>query len=487
MTIYQTPDENQLLDPETRSRLWTRLIETIENYTNHIAELRATPELEPQKIRSLLAACTFEQPMDPLEAVDFVARGLSRYQTHSSHPRYFGLYNPAPTTMGIAAEALVAAFNPQLASWSHSPLAIEIEQHLIRCFGEWFGYDPKQTDGTFTSGGAEANHTALAHRPGRRFPRLPDARRPRARRPARLLCLGREPSFFLEGRAHHGIGIDALKRVEIDDELRMRPEALQAAIARDRGAGCIPFMVVATAGTTNAGVVDPLPQLAAIAARHRLWFHVDAAWGGAAALVPELRPLLDGIASADSITFDPHKWLNVPMGAGVYLTRHMEILHRTFRTQTAYMPREALGLDVIDPHLHTMQWSRRFNGLKVFLSLLVAGRAGYAHTIRRQTALGNLLRDELRKSGWAIENSTPLPVICFSDPGGADAQAIAMRIVSSGQAWISTTQIRGRTVLRACISSYRTEPSDVHLLLDSLNAASSLEHSAAAHQPTVSS
>ncbi|MBZ5608539.1 MAG: pyridoxal-dependent decarboxylase [Acidobacteriia bacterium] len=483
------PAENLLLDPEMRSKLWTRVIETIENYTSNIASQRVTPELEPRKIRSLLAACDFERPMDPLEAVDFIARGLQQYQTHAPHPRYYGLFNPAPSTMGIAADALVAAFNPQMAAWSHSPLAVEIEQHLIRCFGAWFGYDTKQTDGTFASGGAEANHTALLTALTDAFPDYP-VRGVRA--------LEGQPVFYASSESHHsflkaarvsGIGIDAVRRIEVDDKLRMNPQALEAAIARDRAAGMLPFLVVATAGTTNAGVVDPLADLARIAARERLWYHVDAAWGGAAVLVPELRPLLDGIASADSITFDAHKWLNVPMGAGVYLTRHLEILHRTFRTQTAYMPREALGLDVIDPHLHSLQWSRRFTGLKVFLSLLVAGRAGYEHAIRRQTALGHLLRDQLRKSGWSIDNDTPLPVICFSDPGGADAQAIVMRIVSSGEAWISSTQIRGRTVLRACITNYRTEPGDIQALLHSLNEARSQERSqpAATREKAVSS
>ncbi len=486
MSAAHTP-ENLLLDPETRSRLWTRVIESIESYLAGIASQRATPVLEPQKIRALLSACDFVQPMDPLQAVDFVARGLTEYQTHATHPRYFGLFNPASTAMGIAADALVAAFNPQMAAWSHSPLAVEIEQHLIRCFGEWFGYDAKQTDGTFTSGGAEANHTALLTALTDAFPDYP-VRGVRA--------LEGQPVFYASSESHHsflkaarvsGIGIDAVRRIEVDHRLRMNPRALEAAIARDRAAGMLPFLVVATAGTTNAGVVDPLAELAAVAARERLWFHVDAAWGGGAALVPELRPLLDGIALADSITFDPHKWLDVPMGAGVYLTRHLEILHRTFRTQTAYMPREALGLDVIDPHLHSLQWSRRFTGLKVFLSLLVAGRTGYEKVIRRQTALGDLLRDELQKSGWKIDNDTPLPVVCFSDPGGADAQAMVMRIVSSGEAWISTTQMQGRTVLRACITNYRTDASDVQALVHSLNEARSQERPGAARERAVSS
>lgn len=457
-----------LLDASVRSRLWRRIAEVVESYITGVDRQRVAPELSPRKLRALLNACDFEQPMDPMEAVDFAARGLTEYQVHTPHSRYFGLFNPAPTTMGIAADTLVAAFNPQMAAWSHSPFAVEAEQHLIRAFGSRFGYDSGQTDGTFCSGGAEANHTALVAALTNAFPDFP-VKGARA--------LPEQPVFYASSESHHsflkaarlsGIGSDCVRKIEVDAKLKMVPDALTHAIQEDRAAGYAPFLVIATAGTTNAGVIDPLPELAGIAARANLWYHVDAAWGGAAAMVPELRPLLDGIAGADSITFDAHKWLSVPMGAGLYLTRHMDMLDRTFRTQTAYMPREAAGLDIIDPHLHTMQWSRRFTGLKVFLSLLVAGWAGYAEAIRHQTAMGDLLRRELRQSGWSIENETPLPVICFSDPGGADPHAIAMQIVSSGEAWISTTLIQSKTVLRACVTNYRTQPSDVDALVSVL-------------------
>jgi glutamate/tyrosine decarboxylase-like PLP-dependent enzyme len=146
-------------------------------------------------------------------------------------------------------------------------------------------------------------------------------------------------------------------------------------------------------------------------------------------------------------------------------------MDRSFRTQTAYMPKEAAGLDIVDPHLHTMQWSRRFIGLKVFLSLLVAGWNGYAEAIRHQTAMGDFLRERLHTAGWIVENETRLPVVCFSEPGGRDPHSIAMQIVSSGEAWISTTIVRGKTVLRACITNYRTEPSDITALLESLDRA----------------
>jgi glutamate/tyrosine decarboxylase-like PLP-dependent enzyme len=196
---------------------------------------------------------------------------------------------------------------------------------------------------------------------------------------------------------------------------------------------------------------------------------VDAAWGGAAALVPELKPLLSGIELADSITFDAHKFLSIPMGAGLYITRHPGALDRIFSTQASYMPKEGAGLDVVEPHLHSMQWSRRFIGLKLFLTLAVAGWNGYEETIRRQTALGDLLRQLLRANGWEIVNRTPLPVVCFDKPG-IDAHQIAMRIVETGKAWISSAVLGGsRTVLRACITNFRTEPGDVHALVKLLN------------------
>jgi glutamate/tyrosine decarboxylase-like PLP-dependent enzyme len=245
-------------------------------------------------------------------------------------------------------------------------------------------------------------------------------------------------------------------------------------------------------------VIDPLAAVGEVAAAEGLWFHVDAAWGGAAALVPELRPLIAGIEAADSFTFDAHKWLSVPMAAGLFVTRHRGILERTFRIETAYMPKEAQGLEVVDPHMRSLQWSRRFIGLKVFLSLMVAGWEGYAEALRHQTAMGELLRRELTAAGWEVVNRTELPVICFvpggmgaagpkgvpGSPGAAGRQddtegaaadivtAIAREVVASGEAWISTTHLGGeRPALRACITSYRTGPEDVRALVGVLEEA----------------
>jgi glutamate/tyrosine decarboxylase-like PLP-dependent enzyme len=372
----------------------------------------------------------------------------------------------------LYADALVAGFNPQMAAWSHSPFACEAEAHVIRALGGRFGYDPETTDGVFCSGGAEANHTAVLTALINEFPYFGE-------RGARGLAA--QPVFYVSAEAHHsfhkaarlcGIGLDALRAVPVDAQLRMRPDALSEMIAADRWAGLAPFLIVATAGTTNAGVCDPIPAVARVAQAERLWLHVDAAWGGGAAFAPSVRHVLAGIEQANAITFDAHKWLSVPMGAGIYLTRHRNILTRTFGTPNSYMPKEAAALNVIDPHQHSMQWSRRFTGLKVFLSLAVAGWQGYEEAIEHSIRMGALLKDELRAARWRVVNETPLPVACFTDEGGTDPQVVVSRVVSSGKAWCSTTVLGGREkVIRACITNYATQAVDVRALVSALGEA----------------
>jgi glutamate/tyrosine decarboxylase-like PLP-dependent enzyme len=462
------------LSPDQRAALWKRLIERIEEYITGVDKARVAPLLNAGALRTLLKPYNFNQPRDPLAALDFVAQSCWQHQMHSTHAHYYGLFNPQPSTISIAADALVAAFNPQLAGWSHSPFAVEVEQHLIHAFGIRFGYDAAQCDGTFTSGGAEANHTGLLCALIHAFPQF-------AREGLRSLAA--QPVFYVTGQSHHsllkaarqcGLGTDAVREIPLDASWKMDVAALASQIQRDRAA-LAPFLIVGTAGTTSAGIVDPLPALADLSARERLWLHVDAAWGGAAALVPELNSALAGIERADSITFDAHKWLSVPMGAGIFLTRHRDILDRTFRITTEYMPREAEGMEVTEPYTHSMQWSRRFIGLKVFLTLAVAGWDGYAAAIRHQAAMGDLLRRELGENSWEIVNPTELPVVCFRDCKHApaiDAEAIARHVVATGKAWLSTIRVPGGgPVLRACITNYRTGPDEIRTLVGNLNAA----------------
>lgn len=388
-------------------------------------------------------------PMSPKDAIATAIAGLREGQVHVTHPRYFGLFNPAPLEISVMADALVAAFNPQLATHSHAKWPVDVEAALIRAFGARFG---DFTEGTFTSGGAEANTTALLCALHAKYPDF-------AARGVR----GRDPTIYVSAEAHPtiaraarmcGLGSDAVHVVPADQRLRMKT---RFALSGD------PLMIVGTVGTTSAGTIDPLPELAAIAERARCWFHVDAAWGGFAALVPELRTHLAGIERADSITFDAHKALSVPMGAGMFLTRRAGALHAAFSDHAGYMPRDSSN----DPYAHSMQWSRRFIGLKVYLALATVGWDGYASMFRTQVALGGLLRARLRDDGWTLVNDTPLPVVCFRGPRG-DLGAIARNITN---AWISVTKLStGERALRACIINRKTTAEDVEELVRELRA-----------------
>ncbi|MHA2500974.1 MAG: pyridoxal phosphate-dependent decarboxylase family protein, partial [Candidatus Hodarchaeales archaeon] len=435
------PSEIMDLDTKSRIDLWQHVTKVIESYISTIHQSPVAAELNPDKIRFLLNSIQFSHPLVPRDAIDFVVQGLWNYQVHTPHPCYFGLFNPAPTTMGIAADTLVAAFNPQLAAWSHSPFANEVEQHLIRTFGRQFGYDAATTAGTFTTGGTEANLTALLTALTNAFPEF-------AERGVRGLA--GQPTLHTSAECHHsliraartcGLGSDAVRLIPVDSSLQMDAAMLRERIDNDCNAGSVPFLIIATAGTTSAGIVDPLARIADVASSANMWFHVDAAWGGAAVFVPELRSVLDGIERADSITFDAHKWLSVPMGAGLYITRHPDILRRTFSISTGYMPTDAHGLDVIDPYRHSIQWSRRFIGLKVFLSLAVIGWDGYRAVLTHQVAMGDLLRQKLEGDGWRIVNNTKLPVVCFVNGQDREREpdrfieTVAKKVAASGKAW----------------------------------------------------
>jgi aromatic-L-amino-acid/L-tryptophan decarboxylase len=195
---------------------------------------------------------------------------------------------------------------------------------------------------------------------------------------------------------------------------------------------------------------------------------VDAAWGGAAVLSPRLRPHLAGIEQADSITCDAHKWFSIPMGAGMFFSRHRDTVREAFRAETSYMPGKTS--DVLDPFTSTVQWSRRFIGLKLFLALAEQGEAGYVETIERQARLGDLLRECLCAAGWTIVNSTPLPLVCFRRDGVVPSKFLKA-LYEQQIAWISEVRLGdSEPVLRACITSFRTTETDVRDVVRAMTA-----------------
>ncbi|MHC4837276.1 MAG: pyridoxal phosphate-dependent decarboxylase family protein [Planctomycetota bacterium] len=445
----------------------------LERFPAEVADLAVAPQVEPEEIRGHLSERFDLDHGGPLpEALDDLGGMMRRWLTHVTHPRYFGNFNPSVTPAGVLGEALAALYNPQLAVWSHAPAAVEIERYVLEFMMRRIGLDPESSAAHFTSGGAEANHTAVIAALTQCFPDYGDHGLAAIERAPRLyVSAGAHDSFYKIAHAT-GLGRDAVRTVPTDEYLQMDVNALRRMLREDREAGHLTFMVVATAGTTSAGVIDRLKPIVAIGRAQGLWVHTDAAWGGAVLLSDRLRTLLDGIQHSDSVTFDAHKYLSVPMGAGMFFCRHPEPLTRAFQISTAYMPGPTGGRE--DPYATSLQWSRRAIGLKVFLSLAHHGREGHARMIEHQAALGESLRERLRDRGYLIENQTPLPLVCFSHPRweGLHARmtAATTRLRQAGF-WLSCIFLsNGRPVLRACITSYRTEEADLEALVEALGA-----------------
>ncbi|HEY3948706.1 pyridoxal phosphate-dependent decarboxylase family protein [Phenylobacterium sp.] len=433
-----------------------------------VADRPVTPRLDGPEIRARLAAFDFEEPRPTLEVAHAITQLLDEGLVQSAHARCFGLFNPTPAFPGIVADMLSAAWNPQLAVWSHAPAAVEAELHVLTAVAQRLGLAVEPGSSHFTSGGSEANGAALTVALTRRFPTFGAAG---------AASLGAQPRVYASSESHlawlkllhqAGIGRQALRLVDVGADGRMDPTRLHAAIAADLDAGDIPALVVATAGTTNAGAIDPLGPIAELAEAVGAHFHVDAAWAGAAGFSPALAPALAGIECADSVTVDAHKWFSAPMGAGMFFCRRKAWLTDAYHVATDYMPK---GAPADDFYTQSQQWSRRFIGLRLFMILAALGREGVAAQINHQAAMGDLLKRRLGESGWRVINDTPLPVACFVDVGGAEPEAVMRRVVDTGQAWISTTRTTGHACLRACITSFLTTEDDLEALVTALDQA----------------
>jgi glutamate/tyrosine decarboxylase-like PLP-dependent enzyme len=394
---------------------------------------------------------------------------LRKWQVHVTHPRYFGLFNPSVTVASVLADLLVAMYNPQLAAWRTSPVANEIERHTLAWLAGKFGL-PDCTISNFTSGGEESNLSAVVVALAHAFPDSSEGG---------LRQLAASPVIYLAGSAHHGflkiarmtgLGRTGLRTVAMDSDLKINLADLADKVAKDRKSGLAPFMVIGTAGSTAAGVIDPLSDLARFCRSEDLWLHVDAAWGGAAAVSPRLRSHLAGIEDADSVTCDAHKWFSVPMGAGMFFCRHPDAVLRAFEAQVAFMPGKTAT--VLDPYTSTVQWSRRFIGLKLFLALAERGESGYAEMIEQQARMGEVLRRSLERTGWRIVNRTPLPLVCFTRDGLVTSKFLA-ELYRSQIAWMSEVQLdSGAPVLRACVTSFRTTEQDIAWVVSEMSRIS---------------
>ena len=450
------PHKISVIWPSQGERIATqsKIAHALASAIGDIAGGPAAPISSSAQIRRALAKFDFHTPMPVDDAATEVIELLKRGTVHMMHPGYSGLFNPSVTFPGMVADQITAAINPQLAVWSHAAVAVEIERHTIDAVAGLLGWIPDQAAGHFTTGGAEANYTAVLIALTRLFPEFGSTGARALPAQPRLYVSAESHLAWLKIAHQAGIGRESVCLVGTDGMGRMSAASLRASISADRQNGRLPFFVGATAGTTNAGMIDPLEDCNHIAHREGLWLHVDAAWGGAGLMSPRVKDRLAGIQAADSVTIDAHKWFAVPMGAGMFLCRENALLGDTFRVSTGYMPTTEAA---VDPHTHSVQWSRRFIGLKLFLSLACLGWEGYRAHIEHALDMSNELRTLLAGNGWRVVNDSPLAVTCFTDEQhDADPIAVAEHVVASGNAWISTAQFEGKRVLRACITSHLT-------------------------------
>lgn len=461
------------LTKKERKALSDSMYELLEDFYGYSKNVQLVSPWKIGEIRKYASQYDFNNLAEPKEVLSKVIEGMKKYAIHAPHPGYLGLFNPRPNYVSVLADHIASVLNPNLAAWSHAPYGIEVEQFVINEFGKKFGYDEDSIDGTFCTGGAESNLTAVLSAINHHFPDF-----------SKKGWIGTmsQPIIYCSSESHHsivkaakavGLGTNSIVNIPVTENLTMNTHFLNEQIKKDKAAGLQPFMIVATAGTTGAGAIDNMEEIGKISKVANLWFHVDAAYGGAIIASPNSSKWLKGIELTDSITLDLHKWFSVAMGASLFLTSNKKILHKTFQIAANYMPKDGNPNQVIDPYLHSIQWSRRFIGLKIYLPLAIYGWKGFEKTINQQVKMGNELRQLLTNDGWEIKNDSKLPIVCFSHPDLTEhpklVEKLVERVVETGKAWISVYPISGKDTIRACITNYQTTKEDLKEYVDIFN------------------
>ncbi len=422
-------------------------------------------------------------PDEPLSIDELFAslRTLAfEHATYTGHPGFMAYVSGSGTVPGAAADLLAAALNQNVGGWRLSPGATEIELHLGRWFANRLGL-PAGAGGYVTSGGAMAAFVALKAARDQKCGWSIRDLGTRAGPPLTIYASTEVHDVNTRAADMLGLGRQAVRAVTCDDNLRMRTDALRSAIARDIRDGNTPIAVVGTAGTVSTGAIDPLDEIADVCAEHGLWMHVDGAYGGTAALTDALRPLFRGIERADSVAFDPHKWLYTPHSGGVIVVRDMTALSGAFEIEPSYTheDKELTGRGV-DLFALGPQFSRGFHALKIWVSLLAHGWSAYERRISHDVSLARYLYD-CAAANPDLETVGPEPVLsiaCFRYVprelrGDSEAEPYLNRLNErvmaelqlDGRVFPSNAILEGRFALRACIVNFRTEAVDIDALI----------------------
>ena len=456
------------MDPETFRREGYRVVDWIADYFAHPERYPVLSQVKPGDIKRSLP----QQP--PEEGEDF-ASILADFDTlivpgitHWNHPGFFAYFAITGSAPGVLGEFLSAALNAQGMLWRTSPSVTELEEVALGWLRQLMGL-PDSFEGVIYDTASISSLHALATAREAAVARVRTAGmagRPELPR-YRVYCSDQAHSSIDKAVILLGLGHDSLKRIESDADFRMRPDQLERAIAEDRAAGIVPMAVVATVGTTSTTSVDPVAAIAGICEREQAWLHVDCAYGGAAAIVPEYRHVLDGVERADSMVVNPHKWLFTPFDLSAFYCRRMDLLRQAFSLTPEYLRTTEAGAvkNLMDTGV---QLGRRFRALKLWIILRFFGAEGIRARLVEHIRLAQVF------AGWVdadpdFERLAPAPfsVVCFrAKPRGREwlegelevlNQALLDAMNATGEVFLSHTKLNGRFTLRLAVGNLRTE------------------------------
>jgi glutamate/tyrosine decarboxylase-like PLP-dependent enzyme len=408
-----------------------------------------------------------------------MARDVLPYAMGNGHPAFFGWVNPPPSLPGVLASLIAAAMNPSVVSGDHAD--VHLERTVVRWLGELVGYPHVPGAGLLTSGASAATIVCLAGARSRAAATAGhDVRQDGLRGGPRLLCYVPFEAHSCVGRAIEllGLGRESIRPVPLEDG-RLDQSALRSAIAADRADGGTPALLVGSAGTVNTGAIDPLDDLADVAAAEGLWFHVDGAYGAFGVLDPAIAARYRGMERADSLVLDPHKWLGVPVDAGCALVRRPDDLREAFSVIPPYLRQDA-GAEVGTFAEYGPEQTRPFRALKTWATIAARGRGGIADQVIRANALARGLAARIESEPALELAAAPRtsivafrarPAGCSPDQLEAVNRALPEAVQARGRAFVTGTVYEGRETLRACILHPGTTEADLATLVDEVLAA----------------
>ncbi|MFN3324211.1 MAG: pyridoxal phosphate-dependent decarboxylase family protein [Bryobacteraceae bacterium] len=454
-----TPD----MSPEEFRRFGHEIVDWIAGYLNDPRRYPVLPGVRPGELTAKLPAAPPErgEPMETL--LEDFHKLILPATTHWNHPRFMAYFSVSAAAPGILGELLAAALNTNGMLWKSMPASTELEQVTLGWIREWMGLDASWFGMIHDTASTSTLHAIAAARV-----RADPAVRTHGASPGLILYTSEQAHSSVEkGALALGLGQENVRKIPVCSNFRMRPDRLAAAIDEDRRAGRRPFCVVATIGTTGTTSIDPVPEIAEIAARERVWLHVDAAYGGAAALLPELRRLLAGCERADSMVVNPHKWFFTPVDLSAFYTRHPDVLRQAFSLVPQYLETDE-GPGAVDLMNYGVPLGRRFRALKLWFVLRYFGREGMAAIIRSHIEYAQRLARWIEADPrFEVVAPAPLSLVCFRYKGTNEQnRALLDRLNATGAVFLSPNVIDGVYMIRAAIGNIRTMAEDVEAVWD---------------------